>query len=212
MYGGQLFSEFRRDYPGPLGPALSHLQHMLPLSVVAGNRQYDITTLHNFIDVASGQSFVPEGGSSSGNFEEVAVVSGLVQSLKSGGIPSSQICVFAAYRTQVKLLHQEAIQAQWKDCFIDTIDKSQGQEFLFVIISLVKTEGDAGFIEELGRACVGCSRHKIALYLVGNWKFWASKKAHGYSTMSRLIDQMKLTSGPNRDMPELVVRGKNMGS
>ena len=164
---------------------------MLPLSVVAGNRQYDITALHNFVDVASGQHFVPEGGSSSGNYDEVAVVSALVQNLKAGGMESSQIGVFAAYRTQVTLLQQAAKQAQWHDCFVNTIDKSQGQEFLIVIISLVKTEGDAGFIEELGRACVGCSRHKIALYLVGNWKFWASKKAHGYTTMSRLIDEIR---------------------
>ena len=185
---------------------------MLPLSVVAGDRQYDITALHNFVDVASGQHFVPEGGSSSGNYDEVTVVSALVQNLKAGGIESSQICVFAAYRTQVTLLQQEAKQAQWQDCFVNTIDKSQGQEFLIVIISLVKTEGYAGFIEEAGRACVGCSRHKIALYLVGNWKFWASKKAHGYKAMSRLINQMKWTSGRSRDMPELVVSGKRVGS
>lgn len=182
------------------------------MSLIAGNRQYDITTLHNFVDVASGQHFVPEGGSSPGNSEEVAVVSALVQSLKGGGIPSSQICVFAAYRTQVKLLEEEATQAQWRGCFINTIDKGQGQEFLVVIISLVKTEGDAGFIEEVGRACVACSRHKIALYLVGSWNFWASKRAHGYSTMSKIIRQMKWTSGPYRDLPELVVRGKNVSS
>ena len=184
---------------------------MLPVSVIAGDRQYDITTVHNFIDVMDGEQFLPEGGSSPGNPQEVAVVSGLVQSLKAGGIESTQICVFSAYRTQVKLLQQEATQTQWQDCFVNTIDKSQGQEFLIVIISLVKTEGDAGFIEELGRACVGCSRHKIALYLVGNWKFWASKRSHGYSTMSRIIDQMKSGSGPNRDLPELVVSGKNVG-
>ena len=185
---------------------------MLPLSVVAGDRQYDITTLHNFLDVASGQHFVAEGGSSSGNSDEVAVVSALVQNLKAGGMESSQICVFAPYRTQVTLLQQEAVQAKWEDCFVNTIDKSHGQEFLIVIISLVKTEGYAGFIEEVGRACVACSRHKIALYLVGNWEFWASRRAHGLKAMTKLIGEMKWTSGPYKAMPELVVSGQNVGS
>ncbi len=136
--------------------------------------QYDITTLHNFVDVARGQQFVPEGGSSSGNKEDVQVVSSLVRAFEDKGVKPSQICVFSAYRTQTKQLRQKAIEAKWLDCFVNTIDKSQGQEFEIVIISLVKAEGDAGFVESLGRACVACSRHKIACYLVGNWNYWSS--------------------------------------
>ena len=210
VYNGQLYSEFTRDNPGPLSSALILLQGMLPLPVVAGKRQYGITDLHNFVDVANGQHFAPQGGSSFGNNEEVEVVSALVKAFKDKGIKSRQICVLAVYRTQVKLLREEATRAQWQDCYIDTIDGSRGLEWDIVIISLVKTEGDTGFIERVGRACVGCSRHKIGLYLVGDWKHWGSRRHQGYFSMTYIIRQMKWTSGPFRDMRELVVTGKSV--
>ena len=195
--------------PGPLGPALSLLKGMLPLPVIVGNRQYDITTLHNFVDVAHGEQFKPGKGTSSGNSQEVEVVGGLVKALGNGGFKAKDICVFAGYRTQVKLLKAKAAEDQWLDCAIGTVDKSQGGEFTVIIISLVKTEGDAGFMEQLGRACVACSRHKIACYFVGKWSYWSSsRREQAQKTMSRIIDAAKRS----KDLPELVVSGKTVGS
>lgn len=211
IYEGHIFSECSQSAPQYLGPILNQLKGTLPLPVIAGLKQYDITALHNFINVADGMQSVAIGGTSSFNDKEVEVVSGRVKALKDKGMRGSQICVFAGYRKQVELLSNKATQAQWRDCFIGTIHKSPGQEFEIVIISLVKTEGHSGFIEELGRACVACSRHKIACYLVGNWEFWGSKRKQAYHVMSDIIKEVKTSSGPQKIMPELVVNAKVAG-
>ena len=69
------------------------------------------------------------------------------------------------------------------------------------MISLVKTEGNAEFRKQLGRACVAISRHKITMYLVGNWQFWSSTRAqtsaryaHNFTTIIEVMKQM-LSSG-----------------
>ena len=210
IYGGAILSAYSLQNPGPLAHALTHLQSILPLTVTVGPKQYNITTLHNFIDVAHGKQFVPERATSSGNLEEVEVVSGIVKALEEQGIAPGQICVFSAYRKQIKLLQAKATKAQWGNCFVNTIDKSQGQEFKIVIISLVKTEDNSGFIEEAGRACVACSRHQIACYLVGNWRFWDSMRKQRVHTLTSIKDVMKRESGPNKDMKELLVCGVNV--
>ena len=184
---------------------MSRLQSILPLTVTVGRKQYDITKLHNFIDVAHGEHFVPEKGTSSGNVQEVEVVSNIVKALEEQGIAPGQICIFSAYRKQLELLRTEATKAQWGDCFVNTIDKSQGQEFDIVIISLVKTERNPGFIEEVGKACVACSRHKIACYLVGNWKFWDSPRQQRWRSMTNITETIK-----REDVQGLVVRGENV--
>ena len=75
----------------------------------------------------------------------------------------TNICVLSGHQKGLSYVREEATQVHSVDCFINTIEKSQGQEFDLFIIGLVKTEGDAEFVEHLGRACVATPRHKIAM-------------------------------------------------
>jgi superfamily I DNA and/or RNA helicase len=103
------------------------------------------------------------------NMEEVDAIKKICDNLAG-----SRIMVLCAYSTQVKKV-KEAI-GQIKDVDVRTLDKSQGAEEDIVIISLVRTK-NVGFLSDKRRLCVGLSRAKKYLYVVGCYDLF--KKSGG---------------------------------
>ena len=63
---------------------------------------------------------------------------------------------------------------------VKTVDGSQADDALFVILSTVRAEGnDLGFMQYAARTNVATSRQKIALYIVGSWQVVTAMPRNG---------------------------------
>ena len=159
----------------------------MPIQFQAGQEFYQLTSYMNFIDAANGtQETIP--GGSSWNVEEIDIIDALIVALKKKGVLPGTIAVCTGYTQQRKLLMARAKQNGWSDMgVIMTIDSSQGEEFPIVIISLVTTRGQPGFMGTLNRANVATSRQKEALYFVGNAAYWFTRQDGGSKIMHNIL-------------------------
>ncbi|MCJ1263053.1 hypothetical protein MMC22_002923 [Lobaria immixta] len=126
---------------------------------------------------------------------EVIAVEELVKSLVQMGKKYSKICVSTGYVQQEDRIRALALSKQWSDVTISTIGTVQGREWDIVILSLVQTSGDPGFIGSLERVNVACSRQRHALYLIGKWEFWKATHKTGIKYMGRLVQRMLFRRG-----------------
>lgn len=119
----------------------------------------------------------------------------LVKSLVQMGKKASENCVLTRYVQQRDEIRARALSKQWSDVTISTIGTAQGREWDIVILCLVKTSGDPGFIGSLEWANVACSRHRSALYLIGKWEFWKATHKTGNKYMGRLVQRILFRRG-----------------
>lgn len=204
VYKNAVSSEIETSRPTA---ALTSLLQCFPLEFRVGSKIFSATTFINFFDIEDGEAYSDPNGSCS-NEKEVAAVGSLVKALKGVGQKDSNICVMTGYCEQAKALKKHGKANDWGSVKVCTIDSTQGQEWDIVILSTVKTQGDPGFIGTLNRANVACSRHKLAIFLVGKFSFWQTHKDTANKYMGELVRRMFYTSeihsGTNR--PALVVR------
>ncbi len=155
----------------PARPFFKDLSSALPIRFSANGREYALTTYLNYVNVAGAEQG-PEKGSKF-NMAEVNVVIAMLQSFLDRGFTGRSIAVVTGYTLQfVKI--QEALRALhtadtgkgWNTVTLVTANTVQAEEYEIVILSLVKTQGSRGFIEQKQRANVVCTRHREAMYFV----------------------------------------------
>ncbi|GKY96310.1 hypothetical protein MPSEU_000590700 [Mayamaea pseudoterrestris] len=83
-----------------------------------------------------------------------------------------RIIVIAPYRSQVKLL-KESLEGLGLPIEVATVDSFQGQEGEIVILSTVRTR-QIGFVDSEQRLCVGLTRGKLLVRVVGERRFFLS--------------------------------------
>ncbi|KAL8845849.1 MAG: hypothetical protein Q9221_009017, partial [Calogaya cf. arnoldii] len=152
----------------------------------SGADENALTTYLNFVDVYNGAQVTSEGTSSS-NEKEAEVISSMVKAILATGMPASKITICTGYRAQKSPLEAKAKAEGWSDVkVIMTIDSSQGGEFSVVILSLVTTRGEPGFMGSMERANVGTSRQMEQLYIVGKKDCWFAKVNSGFKYMHKI--------------------------
>ena len=114
------------------------------------------------------------------NEGEADMVVMLVLFMLMNGVSPAQITVLASYQGQTVLIRRKLKAARQRTLKseddegefvkVHTIDMFQGDENDYVIVSLVRSngEGKLGFLSEMNRRCVAQSRAKCGLYFVGN--------------------------------------------
>ena len=132
-----------------------------------------------------------QSGQSFSNREEARRAVLLAQFLMVTGIKASQITILAAYQGQVTEI--KSLVRKWDDgeqVQVSTIDRFQGDENDFIIISLVRSNsiGAIGFLMEESRRCVAQSRARCGMYLIGNAATLSEKPC---SPWTPLLNTMK---------------------
>ena len=198
LYENQVRSEHKTHEPRLF---LRSMLAALPLQFSASGITYNIDSWRGFVDVPDGIAVTNDGGSSC-NLLEAEAVSALVKAwVSTSFVTMKDIAVITGYRAQMKVLKELALRDEWTDVFITdgtedrkptdqpptaaaspplirTIDSSQGAEYPIVILSLVRTHGDPGFMGELERANVSTSRAMEGVYFVGKYDFWVKDRYH----------------------------------
>ena len=94
----------------------------------------------------------------------------IVANLKAHGATDEDIGIFTTYTAHLRL-HRQMPQAG--TIKMSTIDGAQGNEFNYVILDLVTPGGPAhslGFVTDMRRLCVGLSRAKSGLIILGHMR------------------------------------------
>ena len=110
-------------------------------------------------EVVNGNSFHNEG--------EAEIIKLIIKTSISAGIEESQISLISPYRPQLKYLNFPEL----KGITVSTIDKFQGKDSDFVIISLVRSNisGNVGeLLTDWQRLNVAFTRAKKKLILIGS--------------------------------------------
>ena len=117
--------------------------------------------------------------SSPSNAAEVVLIDALLRLLDSRpgmhGAGAGSCVVLTPYTAQREALERRcagsrANGGRWD---VKTVDSFQGREADLVVVSLVRTDGIAGFMRDLRRSNVLLSRARLRLYIVGNHGSWA---------------------------------------
>ena len=117
--------------------------------------------------------------SSPSNAAEVVLVDALLRLLDARpgahGAGAGSCVVLTPYTAQREALEKRcggsrANGGRWD---VKTVDSFQGREADLVVVSLVRTDGIAGFMRDLRRSNVLLSRARLRLYIVGSHASWA---------------------------------------
>ena len=115
------------------------------------------------------------------NLEEAEYAVSLYMYLIMKGVNSDRITILSTYNGQKNLIKEILNKkCSWHKKFgkpkkVTTVDRYQGQQNDFVIISLVRTK-NYGFIKDQRRFVVAMSRARLGLYVLGNLKLWGNCK------------------------------------
>jgi superfamily I DNA and/or RNA helicase len=99
-------------------------------------------------------------GTSYSNMEEIIKIQEIVQNYKN-----KNILILTFYNSQLEILNKKFQNTY--NILCRSIDSSQGMESDIVIISLVKSDFNT-FVNDPRKICVGLSRAKNKLIIVGN--------------------------------------------
>ena len=121
-----------------------------------------------FLSIPPCSMYQPIRGASKINPAHTWMVRQIVANLRMRGAKDADIGIFTTYAAQLKL-HRRMPNAG--GISMSTIDGAQGKEFNFVILDLVTPGGRAhglGFVADPKRMCVGISRAKNGMIIIGN--------------------------------------------
>ncbi|CCF73550.1 intron-binding protein aquarius [Babesia microti strain RI] len=107
------------------------------------------------------------------NLEEAEYVIALFTYMRMIGYDSNKITILTTYNGQRALIedvmkHKCAWNPRVGTCAVSTVDKFQGQQNDYIIISLVRTRM-VGHIRDPRRLTVALSRARLGLYIFGKW-------------------------------------------
>jgi DNA polymerase alpha-associated DNA helicase A len=106
-------------------------------------------------------------GESKSNPGEAALVKVHVQSLVAAGLKPEDIAVITPYNAQVALLSR-LLKEEFLGIEIGSVDGFQGREKEAVVVSLVRSGSDVGFLAEKRRLNVSMTRPKRHLCVIGD--------------------------------------------
>ncbi|KAF9183496.1 hypothetical protein BGZ51_003999 [Haplosporangium sp. Z 767] len=115
------------------------------------------------------------GNNSHVNLHEVAIAAKLAVYLLQQGYKPSEITILAMYAGQRNLIKERLHKSMAHgagEIHVSTVDGFQGEENEIIILSLVRsnTNNNIGFLKTSNRVCVGLSRAKKGMYILGNGK------------------------------------------
>ena len=105
------------------------------------------------------------------NLGEAEYVVAVYQYMRLLGYPAEKISIITTYNGQKQLI-QDIVSQRCKNAIfgfpatISTVDKFQGQQNDFILLSLVRTEA-VGHIRDIRRLVVALSRARLGLYVFG---------------------------------------------
>ena len=126
-------------------------------------------------------------GHSKKNLREARVVAKRIESLRSNGVPMSDIGVITAYRGQIRPIKEildDHVDGRTQYIKVDTIDSFQGSEREAIVVSFVRSnpDGNSGFLtlpdEGPRRLNVALTRAKKHLSLVGDFETLGKTPSH----------------------------------
>ncbi|KAL8688523.1 MAG: hypothetical protein Q9218_005590 [Villophora microphyllina] len=177
-----------------VNPAFRHLKTVvLPVTITTSTGQsWSVKEFTHFIDVKGAQE---QGrGTSLINEQEIDCIVAFVRAFRVQKTPAHLIAVITGYRAQIAaikarfaLLDKAEKDVMWLAVRVISANTVQGEEFDFVLISLVKTLGGTGFLGERERANVIASRAKLAMYFLGNYDFWTGEAITGEQWLNKIF-------------------------
>lgn len=105
------------------------------------------------------------------NLGEAEYVVAVYQYMRLLGYPAEKIAILTTYNGQKQLIADIVAQRCRNDMFglpgaISTVDKYQGQQSDYILLSMVRTES-VGHIRDVRRLVVALSRARLGLYMFG---------------------------------------------
>ncbi|KAF4127688.1 AAA domain [Phytophthora infestans] len=101
------------------------------------------------------------------NEEEARFVVALFQYMMGIGYRAEQVAILTTYNAQKELLQRLFRSQGAKSCKVSTVDRYQGQQSDFVLLSTVRSESSVGHLRDVRRASTSFSRARLGLYVVG---------------------------------------------
>lgn len=122
-----------------------------------------------FVDTCGNEQKV--FGSSFSNSKEADVVVNLLYNFKMNNVPSSEVGVITPYFGQKELIKSKSQSLNYSGVRISSVDSFQGSERDFIILSLVRANGEGkfGFLANQNRINVSITRARKGLIIVGNF-------------------------------------------
>lgn len=172
--GGAPFSELIVQHRMPLRLAAFISFYVYENKLVSAERVSARTNAVAWLSLRSTQGYKP-GSLSPQNPAEAKLICRLVEHIEGlaalRGMTTVILTPYAAQRVLIEntCSHSSALGGRWD---VKTVDSFQGREADIIIISMVRTDGKAGFLKDVRRANVMLSRAKSRLFIVGDQASW----------------------------------------
>eukprot|EP00217_Crustomastix_stigmatica_P009043 CAMPEP_0183790104 /NCGR_PEP_ID=MMETSP0803_2-20130417/807_1 /TAXON_ID=195967 /ORGANISM="Crustomastix stigmata, Strain CCMP3273" /LENGTH=1199 /DNA_ID=CAMNT_0026034295 /DNA_START=693 /DNA_END=4289 /DNA_ORIENTATION=- len=140
------------------------------------------------------------------NVTEAEYICSVFQYMRMLGYPSSKISILTTYRGQCALLNEIFLRRCKRHpmfgmpAFITTVDKYQGQQNDYILLSLVRTRARGHFSDDR-RMCVAFSRARLGLYVFGNISLFTSHLARHPVSHELFPSNSKLALVPQEIFP-----------
>eukprot|EP00644_Phytophthora_capsici_P015098 jgi/Phyca11/575207/estExt2_Genewise1.C_PHYCAscaffold_710124 len=122
-----------------------------------------------FVDLPSSEEQQPKPFAYE-NEEEARFIVGMVRYMLAVGYRPDQVTILTTYNAQRELLRRllrtEASEGA-KKCTVSTVDRFQGQQNDFILLSTVRSGSTVGHLRDVRRATTAFSRARLGLYVVG---------------------------------------------
>lgn len=151
---------------------------------MAGKSMFFVT-MRSFSEVEATERRSPT------NPEEAKMITAFCQHILREGYKATETSVLSMYTGQVSLLRSLLRNARLEDIKCSSVDRYQGDENNFVLVSLVRSNAQAkvGFVSERNRLIVALSRARCGVYLFGNDEILKRKSKEWREVLSFLNDQ-----------------------
>lgn len=156
-----------RQLLGPIYPELQDHPSVVTREPLSPYGMGDVKSF--FLDHQWPEEQDPQG--SKANDKEAEFIAGFYEYLMMNGVNPGKITILTFYNGQrKKILKYIRDRPYCKEEYhnVKTIDGYQGEENEIVILSLVRSEKNIGFLENENRICVSLSRAKHGFFIFGN--------------------------------------------
>ncbi|KAF1319864.1 Intron-binding protein aquarius, partial [Globisporangium splendens] len=103
------------------------------------------------------------------NEEEARFIVSLFKYMLAIGYDAAKITILTTYNAQKELL-QRLLRREdsLPKCKVSTVDRFQGQQNDFILLSTVRSGSSIGHLRDVRRACTAFSRARLGFYVLGN--------------------------------------------
>ena len=158
---------------------------------VSQNEQLScVTKPMYFLRMRSLSETESEIGRSKTNRDEADMILAFIAHILHEGYEQSDVTVLASYNGQVSFLRRQLRDRQLAGVVCSSIDRYQGDENRFVLVSLVRSNDadEIGFLREPNRLIVAASRARCGVYFFGN-DLLLVKKSRDWRQLIRVMEE-----------------------